>query len=633
MKPLGKSESPVVEKTFRRRQCVTGARQSLIWGGLNLLLAAFMYIELGYVKTINTFILIQPILWYIECGLAVLFTANVLWHILTYLAWSLTATVVEVNPLQRKLLDVKDDEPGFHEPSSSSPQSVTQIPTPAFSPSSFTTTRATYCGISTPITPAHLGTVIPNPYGSFTGLSPLGSTPSPQRSPSSRYGSSLGQGSPNSGSFMASGSFLGASNLVEGSHCGSGMSPSLSKHYSLTGAGSPLSMSSTISPLLQDSDAYGLRARLTGSSLKSSPLRSDECITDQKTLEQFLIKQLDKEQKRQAVSRTVSPAGSSSFWNQSPSLMDHSSVISKYQYQIACRSPQQTKVKGDDIDEPVNFLAEEVWASQNVHVDDVDRWIENLRKWLSKTILSHLLNEIDKINDTLARIGCEDMQIGEVGIATLKQLATTKVLHVPTLNSVIPFLEVCANQEYLVSRIRELGAGGAMSSYKWNGGGVFKGKPWGQHLPTDAAILMHLLCSYMDARLLPHPKYPDGKTFTAQYFVKTPDKPDLTKKDNLLLYQAKVNPPHFKVIIEDHVLSPPKGRNNMFHAVLLFLHHIHVKHHGMLGRINLGLSGINILWILDVNPQRMSPARFVTSQSEDKQHGKQSATQHAKKHH
>ena len=36
--------------------------------------------------------------------------------------------------------------------------------------------------------------------------------------------------------------------------------------------------------------------------------------------------------------------------------------------------------------------------------------------------------------------------------------------------------------------VSELGAGGAMSSYKWNGGGVFKGKPWGQHLPTDAAV-------------------------------------------------------------------------------------------------------------------------------------------------
>ncbi|KAK2158054.1 hypothetical protein LSH36_178g04113 [Paralvinella palmiformis] len=216
MKPLGKTESPVVERTFQRRQCVTGARQSLIWGGLNLLLAAFMYMELGYVKMINVFTLIQPLLWYIECGLAVLFTANVLWDILTYLAWSLTATVVEINPLQKKLLGVKDDESGFRQPSSTSAQSVAQIPTPAFSPSSFTAARASYCGMSTPITPAHLAPIIQNPYGTFCGLSPLGSTPSPERSPSPRHGSSLGHESAHSSSFTASGSFLGGSHLIEG---------------------------------------------------------------------------------------------------------------------------------------------------------------------------------------------------------------------------------------------------------------------------------------------------------------------------------------------------------------------------------------------------------------------------------
>jgi len=38
-------------------------------------------------------------------------------------------------------------------------------------------------------------------------------------------------------------------------------------------------------------------------------------------------------------------------------------------------------------------------------------------------------------------------------------------------------------------------------------------------------ILMHLLCTYMDARLPHHPKHPDGKTFTNQHFVRVPDKP------------------------------------------------------------------------------------------------------------
>ena len=40
----------------------------------------------------------------------------------------------------------------------------------------------------------------------------------------------------------------------------------------------------------------------------------------------------------------------------------------------------------------------------------------------------------------------------------------------------------------MTSTIAELGAGGAMSDFCWNGGEYFKGKPWAEHLPTDAAV-------------------------------------------------------------------------------------------------------------------------------------------------
>ena len=38
---------------------------------------------------------------------------------------------------------------------------------------------------------------------------------------------------------------------------------------------------------------------------------------------------------------------------------------------------------------------------------------------------------------------------------------------------------------------------------------------------------MHVFCTYLDSRLPPHPKYPDGKTFTAQHFSHTQDKPGM----------------------------------------------------------------------------------------------------------
>ncbi|WAR14781.1 TM209-like protein [Mya arenaria] len=40
-----------------------------------------------------------------------------------------------------------------------------------------------------------------------------------------------------------------------------------------------------------------------------------------------------------------------------------------------------------------------------------------------------------------------------------------------------------------------------------------------------------------------------------------------------------------------------KGRNNMSHAILFFLYHIQHKENGM--RANLGMSGVNLLCVLD----------------------------------
>ncbi|MGH0136347.1 UNVERIFIED_CONTAM: hypothetical protein FKN15_032027 [Acipenser sinensis] len=77
----------------------------------------------------------------------------------------------------------------------------------------------------------------------------------------------------------------------------------------------------------------------------------------------------------------------------------------------------------------------------------------------------------------------------------------------------------------------DLAHGGCMSSFRWNGGGNLKARKWDTDLPTDSAIIMHVLCTYLDSRLPPHPKYPDGKTFTSQHFIQTPDKPVVQKQE------------------------------------------------------------------------------------------------------
>ncbi|XP_052029338.1 transmembrane protein 209 isoform X2 [Apodemus sylvaticus] len=185
----------------------------------------------------------------------------------------------------------------------------------------------------------------------------------------------------------------------------------------------------------------------------------------------------------------------------------------------------------------------------------------------------------------------------EASVTSLKQAALVKAPLIPTLNAIVQYLDLTPNQEYLSERIKELSQGGCMSSFRWNRGGDFKGRKWDTDLPTDSAIIMHVFCTYLDSRLPPHPKYPDGKTFTSQHFVQTPNKPDVTNENVFCIYQSAVNPPHYELIYQRHVYNLPKGRNNMFHTLLMFLYIIKTKESGMLGRVNLGLSGVNILWI------------------------------------
>lgn len=245
------------------------------------------------------------------------------------------------------------------------------------------------------------------------------------------------------------------------------------------------------------------------------------------------------------------------------------------------------------------FTGDSIWSKWSVEDRQLDRWVENLRKWISQTILARLASEVDSINSTLQRLGSSDLRVGEASQSTLRQVALSKGPQVPSLFALLPYLDLTANQEYLVQRIRELSKGGCMSEFRWNGGSSnYRGKPWGDYLPTDSAVVLHVLCTYLDSRLPPDPRFPDGKTFTSQYFRKTPDKPPLGK-DALCIHQSVLCPPHYRVVVGEDIWDLPKGRNNLFYAILLFLHCIKTKHSGMLGRISLGLSGVNLLWVVD----------------------------------
>lgn len=544
------SSSPVVEGTWKKRRESSVAKQSFVYFLVILFLLSLIYVDVKF-TTVSRFLGLDCILVSaVEYGIGILLVLKVCYYVLslTYFVWTYVfGGAVDLTDRQRHLLGVQQNEHGFrtppHEKSGGSRL-------PAETSLIFTTNQGSFSG----------GDGSPT----MRSLSP-GFISSGSGSLTQYYSSYSPSQSPLGGSFNAS----------------------FDANYSLnTSAPSPQ----------HDSRNGSLRSRRSYSSPRSGSGSPFEGIRDQRTLHSFLQEQDDKEMRCKQAAQESLNSSSSSFWSYGSSALDLTSTLRKYTYQLASHLPQSsTKTSAADLASMSGV--DEIWSSCGVTEDQLYRWTERLRKWLSATIVTEVGKKIDTVNKELLRIGCDDMQIGEVSVSMLKQLALTKGSMVQSLDDLVPYLQFFTNQEYLVRRIKDLSTG-SMSEFTWNKGGSYS-KAWAEHLLTDASLVMQLLCSYLDSRLPAQPRYMDGKVFTAEHFVKVPDKPDLQKKDNLVIYQTSINPPHFQVVIGTQTFNLPKGRNNMFQAILLFFYHVKTKEQGMLGRINLGMSGLNILWIFD----------------------------------
>lgn len=197
------------------------------------------------------------------------------------------------------------------------------------------------------------------------------------------------------------------------------------------------------------------------------------------------------------------------------------------------------------------------------------------------------------------------MKIGSVGLERLKKLSSTNqhlIQNIPMLPKLLPFLELTTNQEYMVQRIRELAKGSCMKNYKFTSGSL--GQPeQADHIPSDAGIIFHLFCTYLDSQLHPLPDIP--RAFYSRYIVLG----DVKKLsvENILKEVGKnkakcgilcSNPitPKFN-FVSDKVHTASHDRNNLFYVIIQLL--MHLKADGTLESVNLGKSGINILNIIE----------------------------------
>jgi hypothetical protein len=151
------------------------------------------------------------------------------------------------------------------------------------------------------------------------------------------------------------------------------------------------------------------------------------------------------------------------------------------------------------------------------------------------------------------------------------------------------------NREYVVRRLQELARGALLAEYVYNGGGRWRGELWNPslELPTDSQLVFHLLCIFMDMRL-PPTGAPVGP-FSGIYYYSYPDALPAPHPGRLLLYQAERHPnPHFQIVYQSAVYDVPRGRENLFQALVLFFRLVEAKFSFYIGNIHLSRLGLDL---------------------------------------
>lgn len=114
---------------------------------------------------------------------------------------------------------------------------------------------------------------------------------------------------------------------------------------------------------------------------------------------------------------------------------------------------------------------------------------------------------------------------------------------------------------------------------------------------SDALILMHLFCTFMDEKLNVVDPTKQEKPFTSRHYSSMPARP--ISVSSIIINLAQKQPPHFNLFVKDKTIELLRGQNNIFHAIALFVFHIKEMYNGFLHQLSLGSPNIQLLKILD----------------------------------
>eukprot|EP00727_Mastigamoeba_balamuthi_P005778 m51a1_g182 hypothetical protein (609) ;mRNA; f:597893-600053 len=246
-----------------------------------------------------------------------------------------------------------------------------------------------------------------------------------------------------------------------------------------------------------------------------------------------------------------------------------------FPYQPAPRPPADTTKRESEA-----LTAQKHMESLGIDDAAMARMTEQLRKWFVQKFLRHVNAKLARVERTCThRIGTAE-HAAELS-SKLESVGLLKWVSVPG-STCVP---------YVVQRIHDLASSTHMQGFNWNDGGRWVGGPWTPALPTDAQLLLHVFCTFMDDKMEETSGKP--KVFTNQYFVAAPLSPQKGKKDVVALYQVSPKPLHLQVVFGEDWPVPK--------ALVTFVLIVKKHFNGFLRQTDLGGSAIALLSALDLS--------------------------------
>ncbi|KAJ1722856.1 hypothetical protein LPJ53_002775 [Coemansia erecta] len=162
-------------------------------------------------------------------------------------------------------------------------------------------------------------------------------------------------------------------------------------------------------------------------------------------------------------------------------------------------------------------------------------------------------------------------------------------------------------RDYIIQRVRTLSQSVALPAYTYDGGGRYTvvtdvdgvpttcEKPWNPTLhPTDAQLLFHLFCTFMDQTMPPaqNVRHP----FTDRYVVQSDRKTDYNLPAQII--QVVRKRPHFCLFVKGSFYDVSANRNNLFITLILFVLEIKNECAGYLELTSIGGNHVNLLSVI-----------------------------------